>query len=267
MVILAAACTASNGEEAARIDQPLASPDPLVYERAVESGTLDDPEQFGLPPLHVLQSNPRGVASALFEKTFTVTWTMKWLVRFEGVDAAEFLIESAPATSAGDNPKMHIAGTLGSADLGLQEVAILDAGSGPRACMKEATSPWVCDVDDNGFLLRFLSIEGFQRLAALLRDSLGVPGLTVQYMMMNGTPATCFNYPPVPMTGDTVGLDFSTGGAFCLSPEGVLLALEAGEGGTEISIRAFEYTTSADQAKFKLPIDVSYDQPAPTVPN
>lgn len=262
IALIAGACS-SGSAAPGRIDDELNEPDPLVTDPEPVSGALDNPEKYGLPSLDVLKSNPRGVAEALFDKMFTTTWTMKWLLRAKGFEAGEILVENLPAASPDEFGKLHVAATIGSADVGTQEFAVLDAGAGPRSCVREQGGPWVCDVDDAGPVLQFLSIRGMETLSDLLLESLAVPGLEVQYLMMNGTPAVCFTLPPLPMTEQTLGLDFSAGGAFCLSPEGALLALQAGEGEEEIELRAFEYDVSADPEKFKLPVDVSPAQPAP----
>jgi hypothetical protein len=256
--ILLAACSSGDSGDATRIGD-LAEVDPLLSDDDPgEPVALTDPEAYGLPPLTTLQTNPGGVAEGLLARQSQTTWSMVWQVRDVTGDAvADIIVEHLPAEASDTgSAKFHVHASAGTPDTGIIQVAILDEGQGARWCAQQGTSTWVCDVDEveTDFVFEFLSLDGFAELSRLIREAIALPGLSVQYALVAGTPAACFYFSPVPegvtAQAESVDLDLSQGGHFCLSTEGAPIRLAT----PEITITAVEYSKSVDADRFALPV-------------
>ncbi|MCC7076620.1 MAG: hypothetical protein IT198_05790 [Acidimicrobiia bacterium] len=257
LLAVVTACAASPGDATRLHDAPDA--DPLIAEEGSdEPVALLNPEAYGLPPLTTLQTNPGGVAEGLLARQAETTWSMVWQVRDKtGDTAADIIVEHLPASASDSGArKFHVHASVGTGDMGVVQVAILDEGQGARLCAQEAGSTWVCDVtgDVSQKIFDFLSIDGFAELSRLLRESLAIPGLSVQYAKIAGTPAACFYFAPVPdglaSGSDEVDIDLSQGGHFCLSTEGAPIRLAT----PDLTVTAVEYSKTVDKDRFTLPV-------------
>lgn len=258
-----AACGSSD-EAAPRITATTRTADPLIAgnDPIDKLEALDDPARYGLPPIETLQTNPGGVAVALLQRFATTTWTMTWALASPNnpdAKAGEIVIAHLPADGSQNRPEqLMVNGQLGAASARSYEFAILDrADTGPRTCFRESeTQAWVCDVPDIDLALKFLSLEGFRTIQNQLREALIYPGLNVQYALVAGAPSACFFFPPLPEFGAQtnpadLGVDFKSGGQFCLSVDGALTRVVIGS----LKFTAIEYRQSADPSKFKLPVE------------
>ncbi len=239
------ACGGPSGDRG-RLPANLATPDPPVSPKPTSGPLTEDPAKWGLPPLATVQGNPGGTAEALFQRGQDAGYTAKWALILEkspGADVGEMIFEHAAG-------KLHVAMVLGSLDSAVSRLEVLDEGSGSRACVQTGGQPWVCDVKEFGPLLQFLSLQGWNTLTDLLRQVLAIPGVTVQYQKMMGTAAVCFIIPAVPISDQNRGLDLSSGGSFCVSPEGALLSLLT----STFRLEPLSYEAKVDPAKFKMPV-------------
>jgi hypothetical protein len=244
LVALTASACGQADHAAGRLPASAASPKPAQDDSL--SGPLSQPpEAYGLPPLDQFQADPAAVVNELFRRQAALPWTVKWqVVTKDGVDVGEFTLEHVPG-------KLHGAGTFGTPDTLLVQLVVLDPGGGARTCVQEGAQPWVCDVKRFNALSQIVSVSGFERLNATLLASINTAkGVEPQYLEFAGTAGACLAYKPTVMRGDTVGLDFSNGGAFCLSPQGALLMLDT----AQLKLKPLEYAPTANPASFTLPV-------------
>lgn len=251
-----AACGGGSG--AASRSEEYASADSLwAKDQVPQPEQLDaTPESYGLPPLDVLQANPGAVAQQLFRRAEASTWTVRWEVRQGDEDIGDAMAASIPASPQG-GAQLFITGTFGSPDQVVARFDLLDRGEGPRICVQVAMKPIVCDTDlaGLGVDLNFLSIDGFAKLQDVLRDALAYPGLTVQYLMIAGEPATCFFFPPIQPSAKatSINVTFTKPGSFCLSREGAILKIEF----DQLLMFAEEYRNTANPEMFRTLGDAS----------
>ncbi len=212
------------------------------------------PEEYGLPALADTE-NGNGMVTAdaitdLFSRARTRPWAVTWLMSsFDGVDAGTVTM-SHLSPAGGKTEQLHITGEVGLEEIGIIDLHLLDAGEGSRFCFKTDENPYNCGVGDAQLLLEFLSIEGMDRLGEILADLVSRTSVEIKYRFFAETPSICFNLAPAVMTGETLGLDFSLGGSFCLSNDGALMLVDVGE----VAMRAVAYDISVDPGVFRLPV-------------
>lgn len=242
VAVAAAACARPKGRLEGNINRAVGVAD-------ATGGPLNvSPESVGLPPKAQLESSPASVLRELLGRATATSWTVRWQVAtIQGDDVGTMALSHLADKGSGT---LHLKATMGDSATHVIDIEMLDDGNGARGCVRQNRNPWVCDGKSAKVGLEFLSIEGLMGLLDLLPRVLEHSAVTVQYRTMTGTPTACFSVSPLPMTGDTLGLDFSGGGNFCVSSQGALLALEAGE----TNLRAYEYTPSAEPATFALPV-------------
>lgn len=207
------------------------------------------PEAYGLPPLERLREDPYGIAAELSSRSLVNAWTVKWKIAAAGEEGGTMTMAHIPS-SDGASDRIHANGFVDAGDGKTLEVAILDNGDGPHACLRRGTQPFVCDKQDFQMVLQFLSVKSLADLTGMLRDAMSKPGAAVVYKMIAGEPSACFLFPPAPVTRQTLGLDFESGGVFCLSRVGAIMKIETAMS----SLDAIEYTPTADPAQFTLPV-------------
>lgn len=207
------------------------------------------PEAYGLPSLEALRADPYAVATELSSRSLTNAWTVKWKIAAAGEEGGTMSMAHIPP-SGGSSDRIHATGFVDAGEGRTVEVAILDNGDGPHACLRRGTQPYVCDKGEFDLVLRFLSVKSLSELTRMLRDAMSKPGAAVVYKLIAGEPSTCFLFPPTPVTRQTLGLDFESGGVFCLSRLGAIMKIET----AQASLDAIEYTPSADPAEFTLPV-------------
>lgn len=216
----------------------------------VDEAQLDAAEAAaaGFPPLDQIQ-DPQAVATELFARAeATGTWSVTWQFRDdEGRDGGIFKV-SRLADASG--VKLVTDGILGEKGTLFYHLRVLDDGAGPRGCLQQDDKPWVCDQGLPDSALQFLTVEGFGQIGVALPGVIAGDSVRVTYVEMAGVATACFTVEPQPLSMRTLGLDFSRSGSFCVSKDGVLMALEAGI----VNLRAFEYSLSADPAAFTLPV-------------
>lgn len=206
------------------------------------------PEAYGLPALDQLRADPYGVAVDLSQRSLSNAWTVKWKIAAAGEEGGTISMSHIPA-EGGHSSRLHVAGFV-AGDGKMLEVAILDDGAGARACLRRGTQPFVCDKRDFQLALKFLSVQSLADLSGMLRDAMAKPGAEVVYKLIAGEPSTCFLFPPTPVSRATLGLDFDSGGVYCLSRLGAIMKIET----AQTSLDAIEYSPDADPATFTLPV-------------
>lgn len=209
----------------------------------------EPPEAYGLPPLDQLRADPYGVALELSQRSLANAWTVKWKIAAAGEEGGTMTMSHIPPEGGRSN-RVHATGFVDAGDGKTLEVALLDNGAGARACLRKGTQPFVCDKKDFQLVLKFLSVQSLADLTGMLRDAMAKPGAAVVYKMIAGEPSTCFLFPPAPISRATLGLDFDSGGVFCLSRLGAIMKIET----AQTSLDAIEYTPGADPATFTLPV-------------
>lgn len=246
--LVAAAC----GRDAAsggRLEEAAVQP-PQVGAGPTGEGALDAEAAAaaGFPPSDQM-ADPKAFAGELLARgDATGTWTVKWQFRDElGRDGGLFTVSRMESD---EGPKLTMDGTVGQAGALVVSLRILDEGSGPKGCMKQDENPWVCERGIPSMAVEFLSLDGFSKLVAALPGVIAGETVSVRYVRMAGVPTACFSVEPQPLSTKTLGLDFTRGGSFCVSEDGVLMALEV----ADFSFRAFEYSLDADPASFTLPV-------------
>lgn len=209
----------------------------------------EPPEAYGLAPLEALRADPYAVAVDLSSRSLTNAWTVKWKISAAGEEGGTMEMSHIPPEGGRSN-RVHATGFVDAGDGKTLEVAILDNGSGARACLRKGTQPFVCDKKDFQLVLKFLSVESLASLTEMLRDAMAKPGAAVVYKMIAGEPSTCFLFPPAPVSRETLGLDFDSGGVFCMSRVGAIMKIET----AMTSLDAIEYSPDADPTTFTLPV-------------
>lgn len=207
------------------------------------------PEAYGLPPVEQLRTDPYGVAAELSSRSLVNAWTVKWKIAAAGEEGGTMTMAHIPPAD-GASDRIHATGFVDAGDGKTLEVVILDNGDGAHACLRKGTQPFVCDKKDFQLVLQFLSVKSLADLTGLLRDAMAKPGAAVVYKLIAGEPSTCFLFPPTPVSRQTLGLDFESGGVFCLSRLGAIMKIET----AQTSLDAIEYTPSADASDFRLPV-------------
>lgn len=232
LVLFSTAVAACGGgaDAGSRVEQYQPADNLWAKDQAPQAEQLDgSPESYGLPPLDVLQANPAAVAQQLFRRAQSSTWTVRWDVRGGDKSIGGAMAASIPPGGEG-GARLFVTGTFGSPDTVVARFDLLDRGDGPRVCVQLAQKPVVCDAKLADVLpeMSFMSMQGFAKLQDVLRDALAFPGLSVQYLMIAGEPATCFYFPPLQPSAkaQSIKVTFSKPGSFCLSREGALLKLE-----------------------------------------
>lgn len=233
-------------------DAPARETAPTVALTPAPTGNVIDlpqaPETYGLVPLSQLQADPVAVARTLVGQLGDTAWTVVWRASVAGEDSGTMTTEHLPA-EGGAADRLHVQGqfTFGERSM---EIHVLDEGGVAHACLRDKQQPYVCDEKDVGVFSQLLSVSGLQKLAQVVQDALHKPGAAVQYKLIASEPATCFLAPPQPLSVETLGIDFESGGTVCFARNGAILKLETGT----LDLEAIEFTTSADPANFKMPV-------------
>jgi len=270
--LLTAGCDSGSGEDSSVQVSP-----PLLLPRHVDFGPLpQSPEKYGLPPFAVLQANPAGVLEGLFDRMLRREWAVTWDIRIEGLPGGvgEVVIDHMPVLE--DMPEMlKMSGVVGTPDTSMVKFEILDDRKQLLLCGQEGDNFLVCDPTEeqkaqlggiSGFtsILDLLSLEGLERLTNELSAIVDVseevpglnsgvlPGMAVRYASVGTAPSACFQYPASPTLGEVVGVDFSKGGEFCVSTDGVPVLLRIGE----LEIIAKTYKSVADPNRFRMSVKV-----------
>lgn len=224
----------------------------VVGDSDSEKGLLDlsePPEAYGLPPLEQLRADPYGIAADLSSRSLNNAWTVTWKVSVAGEGGGTIQLAHIPPEGGRSN-RIYARGFLDAGDGNSLEIAILDNGDGAHACIRRGSQPFVCDKKDFAAVVQLLSVQSLAGLTRMLQDAMAKPGAAVAYKMIAGEPSTCFLFPPAPVSRDTLGLDFDSGGVLCMSRVGAILKIET----ASTSLDATEYTTSADPSTFTLPV-------------
>lgn len=246
-LVLLAGCasTPSAGRDAPDVEVPMG-----VADSQKDMFDLPQPpEAYGLPSLEQLRVDPYGVATELSSRSLDNAWTVKWKIAAAGEEGGAMTMAHIPPTD-GRSDRIHAHGSVDAGDGKTLEVVILDNGDGAHACLRKGTQPFVCDKKDFQLVLQFLSVKSLADLTGLLRDAMAKPGAAVVYKLIAGEPSACFLFPPTPVSRQTLGLDFESGGVFCLSRLGAIMKIET----AQTSLDAIEYTPSADPSTFTLPV-------------
>lgn len=244
-VFVVGTCIAACGGPAPRrITNPTSTTAP-----ATDTGTLTDPVAAGFPPNDALQADPAAVARELTARSTREPWTVTWDLRSDtGDDIGDMAVSRIPAGA--DPAQVFVSAKVGVPGIKLVRIDLLDKGSGARSCVQDGSAPWVCDRNELKSLYPFLSIDGLARINDGLLLVTSQPKATARYGRTNGVPVACFDIPPTPTTGSTLGLDFSNGGSYCLTSAGALAGLDAGA----IKFSPAAAAPSADPGIFKLPV-------------
>lgn len=209
----------------------------------------EPPEAYGLPSLEQLRADPYATAAGLSTRSIDNAWTVTWNVAVGGEDAGTMTISHIPP-EGGLSDRIHAQGEVSASDGKSIELVVLDNGKGARACVRQGAQPFVCDKHDFQLVLQFLSVQSLSSLTGMLREAMAKPGAAVVYKMIAGEPSTCFVFPPQPVSRETLGFDFDSGGVFCMSRIGAITKIET----AQTSLTAIEYSSSADPATFTLPV-------------